>query len=217
MAYMAHEILRLSFAEQFNVIENGLVNAKTAELTSHLALFNYTPERIDEGLDHVRLARELHSTQQKEFGEQLSATATHEAMVDAVEKRCGATWKIAKIAITDGGIRKALGIHRSRKYSHTGKKNQFEQFYRNMSPEALTYLAEYGFTQEKIDAEYQMVKEVLLAGKVQNDEMADAQGATEDRDEQIDVLHSWCRNFYKVAKIALADEPQLLEKLGIQA
>lgn len=217
MAYKAHEILELSIDTQFQVIENGLTNAKESDITPFLSLFNYGETRINEGLAILEHARTRHSQQQQEYGEQISSTATYDALVKAVNRRCGATWKIAKIAVTDSGERRTLGIHRTRKYTKTGMSEQFDQFYRNYSPEALNAMAAFGYTQEKIDEEYQLVKEVILAGKTQDDETSEAQAATAKRDEAIDALHDWCRNFYKIAQIALADEPQLMEKLGIQA
>jgi len=42
-----------------------------------------------------------------------------------------------------------------------------------------------------------------------------AQAATRARDEALDGLHRWMRDFLAIARIALADQPQRMEQLGI--
>ncbi len=217
MAYLSHEILELSYDDQFQVISNGLENAKTTELTNYLSVFNYDKVRIDEGITLLETARTLHTKQQVEFGEQLSATTMYNEMRKAIETRVSATWKIAKISITDRGMKRTLGIDRNRLYTKSGFAKQFEQFYRNLDTKALELLGKFGYTAEKIAEEQQLIRDLIAADKTQDDETSEAQAATFVRDEAIDLLHEWCRSFYTVAKIALADNPQLLEKIGIIA
>ena len=42
-----------------------------------------------------------------------------------------------------------------------------------------------------------------------------AQQATQDQHAALDALDDWLARFIKIARVALADKPQLLEKLGI--
>jgi hypothetical protein len=51
----------------------------------------------------------------------------------------------------------------------------------------------------------------------QKKETGEAQEATEMRDKALDNLAKWISNFRAVAKVALEDNPQQLEKLGILA
>jgi hypothetical protein len=50
---------------------------------------------------------------------------------------------------------------------------------------------------------------------VQLKEKGEAQAATEARDKALDNLQEWMSDYIAVARIALEDEPQLMEMLGI--
>ena len=45
-------------------------------------------------------------------------------------------------------------------------------------------------------------------------EKGESQQATKDKNNAFDALDKWVVRFFKVAKIALEDKPQLLESLG---
>lgn len=46
-------------------------------------------------------------------------------------------------------------------------------------------------------------------------EKGEAQSATEARDTAFDALQEWVRDFINIARIALEDQKQLLEVLGV--
>lgn len=215
MASLVSEIFEMKLPDQLRTFETSLENAKLSEIAQHISLLGYNAERIDEGLAKNSAAKELDFAQQKEYGEQYSATAERDRLKAEADKRVSITWKIAKMAITDMAIQKTLGIHQNRLHSLNGWMKQSERFYRNITPQVMTYMAEYAYTDEKILEEKNMVDAVIAADKKQVDETGDAQRATLVRDEAVDDLHAWMKKFYKVAKLALKEEPQLLEKLGV--
>ncbi len=217
MAHLTSEIFDMELADQFRIIENGLINAKGSEILPSISIFGYHSEKIDSGLALHKIAQDLYITQQKEYGEQFSATEELHTMKADANSAVKKTWTIAKLAVTDSGLRRTLGIHKSQSQTHNGWMKQFDRFYRNIDAEVLEYLTEYGYSAEKILAERALVVAVIDADKRRDDETSEAQRATVDRDEAVDTLHDWMRTFYKVAKLSLEDQPQLLEKLGILA
>ncbi len=217
MSHLTSDIFEMELADQFRIIENGLINAKGAEISPAISIFGYIPEKIDSGLALHQTARDLHSKQQKEYGEQFSATEDLHSIKEDANSSVKKTWKIAKIAIEDSGLRRTLGIHKSQSKTHSGWMKQFERFYRNIDGEVLEYLAEYGYTADKILAERALVQAVIDADKKRDDETGEAQRATVDRDNAVEELHDCMRKFYKVAKLSVEYDPQLLEQLGILA
>ncbi len=206
----------MSLEDQLRLMENGLLNSKEGEISEHLSHFGFIPTKIDIGLEKVRTTRDLHSRQQQEHGEQISSTALFNKLKKSAEKRLGTTWKIAKIAVSDSGVKRTLGINHARKFSNNGFLQQFDTLYRNITPGVIKDLAEYGYSAAKIKEECEIFEEVVRAHKKKDDETGEAQMATIHRDESVDDLHHWMRKYYKVSKLALADHPQLLERIGIR-
>lgn len=60
-----------------------------------------------------------------------------------------------------------------------------------------------------------MVDAAEAAQRAQQSETGEAQEATQDRDAALDAIDDWMAIFIAIARLALEDDPQLLEKLGI--
>ena len=60
-----------------------------------------------------------------------------------------------------------------------------------------------------------MVNQVVKAQAIQLKEMGEAQSATLAKDQAMKALDEWVSGLRAVARIAITDEPQHLEALGI--
>ncbi len=126
--------------------------------------------------------------------------------------------KIARVALKNN--RKAgqsMQLDGDRKSSLSGWINQAKAFYANAlnDDEAMAGLAKYGITREVLEAGQAAIQEVEHKFNARLKETGEAQQATLDRDAAFDALQGWMSDFTKVARVALEEQPQYLEMLGI--
>ena len=160
---------------------------------------------------------ELVAIQKDEYGEQHEATAVLQALWDSANRTYMDTRKISRIALRDRPkAQAALGLGAKPKRSIGGWMEQTDTFYSNMlrNPDFIAAMAPYGYDQLKLEAEAALMQEVVAANGVQEDERGDAQEATKTRDAKLDELDQWLADYKVIARIALQDTPQQLEKLG---
>lgn len=139
---------------------------------------------------------------------------------ETADRQYKKTLKIARIAFQDHPkADKAVVLFGRRKESLSGWLAQAQTFYANIlkDNDLLDALAQYGYTAEKLQQESDLLNQIAQKNQQQKKEMGESQASTQARDEKIDELAKWVSNLRAVAKVALADDPQQLEKLGILA
>ena len=208
--------------QDFMIETDTLLSNAASDQTIGAALtpFGYTPQRIQEGLALYQAVADLHRGQQKEFAEQLAATEAFNQAWDSADKAYIQSLRIARVAFkshTQAGS--LLKLQGERHQTIAGWLDQVEAFYVGLlGDNSLTaIMAKFGYSVEKITAEYQAVKGVRNLRNQQLKESGEAQHATEQRDKSLAILDAWLADFRAVTKVALADQKQQLEKLGIVA
>jgi hypothetical protein len=68
-----------------------------------------------------------------------------------------------------------------------------------------------------LSAAQAQVEGVASLNNAQEQEKGEAQAATQERDAAIEALDDWLADFRVVARIALEDDPQLMEALHMGA
>mgnify|MGYP006886070977 CR=1 FL=1 len=76
-------------------------------------------------------------------------------------------------------------------------------------------LKSYGYNTDKLSKERGKIVELSAANQAQEAAIGSAQQATFEQNKAMEALDYWMGGFVKVAKVALREQPQLLEKLGI--
>lgn len=196
-------------------IDNAL---NTPDILDALSLFGYTSDRLQQGKALYTTALTAQTTQQLEAGEQRTATAeleAHRAVASATYIRFV---KIARVAFKrDAGIATQLDLNGDRKRALAGWLAQAHQFYTNAlaNPTVLAGFSEFGITPDKLQAGLAEVQAVEASNLTQEKEKGEAQAATQKRDEALDALQEWLSDYLAIAKVALEDNPQLLEALGV--
>jgi hypothetical protein len=199
------------------MIENALSDndVKTA-----LAGYGYDEAMLQTGKTLYDEAFELNLAQKKETGEKVAATTEFNNLWAEVDQQYMKTLKVARIVLKN--LYKAdqsAMLYGVRKPSFNGWQEQAVSFYANIlkDPQLLEVMAKFGYPEEKLQEEYEMVKEVIQKQLRQKKEKGESEQATRFRDQKLDELADFVSDLRGIAKVALADTPDYLEKLGILA
>ncbi len=199
--------------------QNAITNAtETPEINAPLTLFGYGEPRMTEGMLLYSKASEYQSKRKKEYGEQFAATDALHYTFNIANKTYIMYIKISRIAFKgDRGLAESLQMDGARKESISGWVRQAKAFYENAlnTTSVLKALEQYGINGAKLKEGQKQVLEVESSYNAQLKEMGEAQTSTQVRDAAFDDLQDWMSDFIAIARIALEEEPQRLEALGI--
>ncbi len=199
--------------------QNAISNAQTnAEIKAALAAFGYDDAKMQAGEALYARAAELQIKQVKEYGEQFAATDALNVAKATINKTYMVHLKIARIALHgDRGAAESLQLSGRRKETLSGWLKQAKALYTNAlnSPAVLEALLQFGIAKKELSNGQAQVLNVEAKLNAQLKEKGEAQSATQLRDEAFDELQDWMSDFIAIARIALEDQSQYLEMLGI--
>jgi hypothetical protein len=206
-------------ATKLHNIENGILGVSNSpEIQEKLILFGYTPEKIAQGIDLLNKAKHFTALQVGNYGDQYSATDEVDKVWAEKYAMYIVTVKVTRVAFKDRhDLLVKFRVVGRRNRSLSGWLNDARIMYANIldTPEALTVLAQFGYSPEKLIAERDAVEQVEVLHSKRLAEKSEAQQSTVDRDKAIDELCNWYSDFRAIARIALYDAPQQLEAMGI--
>ena len=185
-------------------------------IRKRLATYNYDRKQLMVGKALSEEVFLLHSVQQDKYGQQYEQSDAVKAQFTEVQDRYRQHVKRARLAFEDNrGIRQQLQLNGKRKTDTLGQLDQIYAFYSKVEG-FLAGITQYNVTAEEL-AQTKAMVEALYAGRQQQlQNQGEAQDATQKRDEKRRQLKTWMAQFRKAARLALHDEPQLLEVLGIK-
>ncbi|WP_446007960.1 hypothetical protein [Candidatus Electrothrix sp.] len=215
MSSISHQ----SIEQRLETYHIGLTNARdVTELQSRLAVFGYTPHKLNQLLALYQEVFDLYMARANEYSEQLAAThafqeAWHTAHTDYIR-----LVKLGRIILKDDyAAYVKLTLNEERKKSFSGWLTQARTFFNALLADSalLAQYDRYGSDQDAIQAAFALVQAAEQANTAKVKETGEAQQATQERDARLDVLDSNMSEFYSLARLACEDAPQLLEMLGI--
>ena len=196
-------------------IDNALAQP---QVQAYLTEYGYTPEKLQKGKALYDQALAAQQKQTKEYGEKYSATAALNETWEVARASYNRHLKIARITFKDNpGAAAELALNGIRKRALSAWLLEAKQFYQNLLSNQgfLDAIAEYAITPAKLEAAQAEVEAVEAANLAQKKEIGEAQDATKARDGVIEELNTWLSDFVVIARIALEEQPQLIESLGI--
>lgn len=193
-------------------IEGALSNPS---ILKQLALYGYDRKKLMEGKAYYEKMRLLENTKNQERGEQLRNTDELYAAFDQAYKQYIKHVKIARMAIPHNReLWRILDLSGTRKRNIAGWLYQAEAFYMNIG-QVEGALAHFGVTSEELAQAKAMMEAVAAARVKRFGSASDAQLAKKERDDALTALNDWYRKFIVIARVALDQNPQMLEALGL--
>ena len=196
-------------------ISNALSDSQIGVL---LAEYGYQPDKLGDGMALYETAAEAVKKQVAAHGDQKDSTARLLKAEKTAQVSYQNLAQVTRAAFQRDQAKLAvLGLDNPMPRTLPLFLTMAAALFDNASrmTEIADTLKGYGYTSEKLAKE--KVKIVELSAALQSREAAKgaAQQATFEQNNAMEALDRWMAGFVKVARVALRDYPQLLEKLGI--
>ncbi len=197
----------------------ALTNAEThAKIAPAMQEFDYGTEKIAEGTAIYNNAKQLWELNKKEDAETAIASTQYKNQYDLLQAsfkrdrdRAGIFLKKDPETIIKLDIKGAFPT------KYTAFFNAVKHFYTTIKDDAqvATALQPVKITPE-VATERLATLETLMAKRAEYDkELGESQDATKSKNAALMELKNWMDDFDRIAKVALYDQAQLLEVLGI--
>lgn len=210
-------VYQLSNDELLTLGARILDTATKPPIQDAMAAMGYDEAALQEGRTLLDSFEEAVQTRQEEYGEQRSAT---DALNDAWDAFHAQTYmphvKIARV-IFDRATEERLGITGIRPKAFGPYVQEARRFYDTVAgdEELQSAMAERGVDAETVSRAQNDLDQLEALDQQQEREKAETQQATRDRNDARRAFADWVSDYRKLARIALSDQPDLLEQLGL--
>lgn len=197
-------------------IDNSLSDS---QIIQKVEKFGYNVNKLNEGKQLLEDAKKKHKDSIILSGQQQDLT---ESFYEAFKVAKQAYQDLAKVTKAifknDKGKLAQLGLDKPMPRSTAGfLAAAFALFDNAMnSPEIKAKLSEYGYDEEKLKTEKIKILDMQEANNKQEAAKGDAQNATKEKDKALKDLYDWVMQYMKIARVALKDNKQLLEKIAVR-
>lgn len=197
-------------------IQNSL---NDPDILAAVSAFGYDAAKLGEGKALLDAARAAVDGKTGGKGTQKIST---DKLVQAEQDAQTAYQKLADTARAIFARDKAkfalLGLQGSTPRTTAGFLNKAYILFDNAAnPEIASALAAYGYDAKKLQTERAKIEAFDAANQAQEAAKGSAQLATRAQDAALAALDQWVAQYTKIAKIALSEQPDALEKIGVVA
>ena len=214
---MAHSNSR-SYAVLLENYRVALENAvSSTAISTALAGTGYDDTVINQGKALLLAAQTAYATNQTEDDETLQAYSIFSSQRDAVSDNYRIHRKKAKVLFRkDLVAAQTLDITGSIPQAYVKWLDSIKRFYTTIdtTAEIKAKMATLAVTEEDVSNALSAIEALEAARADYLREKGESQAATRAKDKALRELSQWMSDFYAIARIALKDQPQLLEALG---
>ena len=206
-----------SIAGQLNAGQLAISNSLSdPEIQSLVAQFGYPAEKLNEGKALYDCALSAVNAEKAAAGAQQESTRVLEQAEKSARDAYQALAKVSRAVFgRDKAQLNALGLSGSMPLDTAGFLAAAYTLFDNAR--TLSALADYGYNSVKLQSERLKIAAYDTANQQQESAKGAAQQSTREQDAALQALNDWTAQYLKIAKVALRDKSQLLEKLGVLA
>jgi len=207
-----------SLAEKMQDARTLIFNSQEADIAARLETIGIDADYLSSAQTLYTEAEELWQTQQQEQQQKASAYDAFYVAKDEALETFKKTFKIVNIlARKDADLRSRLRLGTAIPDAIEEWFNYTIAFYNalELETEFIGEISKFNVTTERITEERTTVETLKNLRDEARKEDGEAQEATRVRNVKLEELDETRDELRALAKLALADEPQLLEKLGI--
>jgi hypothetical protein len=208
----------LSEASLLIQYETALSNAVSQpEISGLLTEFGYDDQLLKEGKQLLTLAKTEYARNKQEDDETRESALVYKEKSRQIYDQFRLDRKKARVVFRKSPeILEQLACASSIPNAVANRIATYEKFYNTLTAneDLKTQLQRLKITDKSIKGGLKLIEECKQARIDYYRELGESEQTTKDKDFAISKLDDWMREFYMVAKIALEDNPQLMEALG---
>ena len=205
--------------QQLNNAHLAIRNAQRNEvIAAALAGRGYGETELADGLTLYNAADIAVDHQDTTEGEQLEASANYKGSrakargaFQEMARTCRALWLRQPARLTKIGLDKPMP-HADADFLKAGrtlfKAENYDQGMR-------VQIGKHGYNAQKFTSDLAKIEALDAANQTHESAKADAKQAVKDQNAALRDMDYWLAQFLKIARVALADKPTLLGKLGV--
>lgn len=210
---MSKKSIDTQLAQASTLIMNA---SKHPKVKQQMSGFGYTDERMQQGLELVNTFRLLQAEKDNCYSRNHALKQQLDQDIKALKSLYREHLTIARFAFrTDAYMQAQLHLKGKRKTDWAGWTAQLQNFYSRIEAEGMVAMKKHGAKAEELAQGKAMADALRATQQDKQSITGDAQSATQRRDEVLKAMNRWVSDFKKIAQVALQDDPQLLESLGI--
>lgn len=206
-------------AEELEKMRLAITNTLTdTEIQNQVAVYGYTAAKMQEGKELYENAVETVNSKLAAEGRKVQLNAAKDKIKKQANITCQKLKKVSK-AIFQKEPEKlvSLGLKGKMPRDTANFLATAQTLFNNTTlPEVSTELLQYGYDNQKVASEQAVVTTFENAVGTSEKAMAESQLATQDQKSALKKMKDWRSQYIKIARVALHDRLELLEKLGVR-
>ncbi len=192
-----------------NAVQHPVVKRKMEE-------YGFNADKVQQGANLLKAVEDWQMAKENNYSTKKSLKKKLDKDIETLTILYNDHLSIARFSFrNDTYMTSQLKLNGARKKDWAGWSQQVYSFYVRVEQEGLPLMKKHGAVADELARGKAMAETLIAIHTQRKSNKGDAQSSTQKRNQALKDLNHWVSNYKKVARVALQDDPQLLEVLGI--